>query len=179
MAQRIFQAFSGSFSSGSKCIAIFAKLDTNAYWTPWALLTTLTDAEAESLWGTDKQAAHCEFYEAGWQDRDGGDYSADFSEEELLALGITNEFKGFFGSTAEGLITGAGDEIYVTPSEITNGQRIVIYNSNTDEVIDYVNFNVNSKSTFWTWNFNALTLLTLLIAVFAYYMIYRKSSLLR
>jgi hypothetical protein len=175
MAVRIFQAFPGSFESGSKCIAIFSKLDTNTYWNPWALLTTLTDEEAESLWGTSKRAMHCEFYDAVWKDRDDGDYSADFSEEELLALGITNKFKGFFADTDEGLIDGAGDNIYVTPSEIVNGQRIVIYNNSTDEAIDYVNFTENSKSTFWTMNFNVLTLLILLIAV-SFYVVKNRMS---
>ena len=176
MAQRIFEAFHGSFESGSKCIAIFSKRITDMDWNPWALLTTLTDAEAQALWGDDKLAAHCEFYDAEWNERDNGDYSADFTEEELVDLGITNEFKGFFGGTnGEGEIDGAGDEIYVTPSDIVNGQRVVIFNSSSNEAIDYVNFDVNSKSTFWTWDFNALTLLILLFAVFALYMMKKKN----
>ena len=165
-----FQAFHGTFSSGSKCITVYQQVEGNLYWNTWALITTFDEASAIDLWGADVRASHCGFFENEFKERDNGDYSGDFSPEELVALGITNDYKGFFAEVFGGNII-TSDYVRVTPSEMIDNQRIVLYDYNTDEVLDYVNFDANSEPSFFSdWNFTALTLTVLVVALaYAYF----------
>lgn len=114
--------YSGSADGKNlRVVAVYARYEDDIYWFPWILATNLTNAEAIELFDvTTTYAWHCEFYGAEFQSNDDSDVFPGFFnyEEEIFTnLGIAN-FKGyyFFG----------GDEVWVTPEEILNGQEVIL-----------------------------------------------------
>jgi len=120
-----YQSFDCKFQSdGSKVIVVYEKQDTDNWWYAYTIHTFMTDAQASEFLGfnvDDTQANHCEFYEAYWISNDGSQYTDDdwnfHGDLSLRAtLGLTNA-KGYWAE---------GDPVYVKPSEILRGQKIVI-----------------------------------------------------
>ena len=156
-----YQSFISEFTTGGeKCVVVYSKQEDKNFWIPVALFTWLTTADAISYFNQvnmdDLKAHHCEFYFAGWVDNDNGTTWPDLTlrDDETLrtSLGISDALGFFIGDLGV-----SSDNVFVTPEEILNGQKIVILevtyypNSLQDiddgTVINSVSFSNSSSSS--------------------------------
>ena len=175
-----YQSFECKFQSdGSKVIVVYEKEDTDDHWSPYTINTFMTDEQASAFLGyavEDTEAYHCEFYGSGWISNDDSQYTdndGDFHDDASLraSLGLTNA-KGYWQS---------GDPVFVSPSEILRGQKIVItydINQNNEEdefriVIDKIippNFDIAET--------NPLNIILVIFFIFFIFMYFLKCGCL-
>jgi len=132
-----YQSFPGRFRNGKKAVAVYRKQEGDSYWIPAAVFTFMTRSEAAGYFPSDPsnlEAMHCEFYKADYNINDASDNWPEFLDDANLRTVLEiYDAKGWFGNS--------GDEVYVTPREIINGQKIVILDSNNNDlVVDAITF---------------------------------------
>ena len=147
----VFKAFNGKirWAQGSSnvnknVVGVYTHTEGDTYWYPWIISTQLTSTQATSLFNTsfsNLRAHHCEFYESDFiSNNDSTNYPEDFDNEDIIFqnLGISN-YKGYFDG---------GDEVYVTPEEILNGQEVAVINSDNNEIVGKISWNRNDPLSY-------------------------------
>jgi len=165
-----YESFEGKFVDGSKAVVVYKKYQGNIFWEDVALVTWMTDLEAEVFFGVNITGMSTDIFAPsgcgmadwsdGWITNDNGSFSQgtvsyDFFDEEQLIqdLGLSGA-KGFFA--------GSRMNSYQEKAEdILRGQEIKIYKSSLGssdiQIINSVSFpqsNISTNETetpSWAW----------------------------
>ncbi len=173
-----FQSFSGKFQNGSTAVAVYFRYDYMVDWEALGLFTFMTDTEAENMFGvsdlTYLDAQQCGFRYTDWISNDAAESSVFFNDTTFsgsqisnleTSLGISGA-KGYFDAYDSGSY-----DLFQSPSEILNGQKIIITDdSDVTRIVDTVSFDsstsVVKESKALQWTILVLVLFLTIIVLF-------------